>query len=125
MLRDIRQVARDCILINSFEDIEDIGEIVRLERAAKENVTIIDKKVITEGGSKLGRVEDYSFEASSGELHKLYVQQSLMKNLLFNNLVIDQSQIVSHNASQIVVKEAVITSATPLRKTRPLRQPAQ
>lgn len=126
LLRDIRQIARDCVLIDSFEDIEDLSEIVRLDRVAADKVKIIGKRVKTEAGKTLGKVEDFSLDSRSGELHKLYVHQSVMKSLLFNNLVIDRTQIVRHDAKTIVVKDAVLGLPHSLVKHAAVKQqPAQ
>lgn len=109
LLSDIRQIARDCLLIDSFEDIEDLNEIIRLEAVASRQDTLFRKMVMTQGGQRLGTVDDFSIDPNNGLLHKLYVSQSLMKSLTFNSLVIERSQIANYTSKAIVVRDAYVT----------------
>lgn len=109
LLRDIRQIARDCLLIDSFEDIEDLSEIIRLQAIADRQDTIFGKMVMTQSGQRLGSVDDFSIDPHNGLLHKLYVNQSLMKSLTFNSLVIERSQIANYTSKAIVVRDAYVT----------------
>src|SRR5258708_6832804 len=52
LLRDIRQFASDCIVIDSFDEIEDAGEIVRLRDVAERDFDPIGKLVVNESGHR-------------------------------------------------------------------------
>lgn len=106
LLRDIREFSRSGIIIDSLEDIEDIGEIVRLGEIVERNYQILGKPVVTESGQKLGKVEDYSVDTISNKLHKLYIKPSLLKNLMVNNLVVDRAHIVRAEDNQVIVSDA-------------------
>lgn len=112
LLRDIREYSRSGLIIDSLEDIEDIGEIVRLSDMADRNYQILGKSVVTENGTKLGKVEDYSIDTVNSQIQKLYIKPSLLKNLMVNNLVIDRSNIVSFDDKHIVVSDASLKSAS-------------
>ncbi len=118
LMRDVRQFAADCVIIDSFDDIEDAGEIVRLGEVMKRRFDPIGKQVVSEGGQKLGKVEDYTINLKTYMLQKLYVHQSLMKSILFNSLVIDRTQIIDVSQKQFTVKDAVETEA-PLAQALP------
>ncbi len=109
LMRDIRQFANDCVIIDSFDDIEDAGEIVRLKEIMQRDFNPLDKLVANESGHKLGHVEDYTINLKSQMIQKLYVHQSLMKSILFNSLVIDRTQIIDISDKQFTVKDASVT----------------
>src|SRR5438270_8826890 len=103
MMRDVRQVAKDCLVIDSEDEIEEASEIVRLQQILETKFQLIGLPVLTESGHKLGKVEDYTLELASYRVQKLYVKQPIMKNLLLNHLVIDRDQITDVTPKQITV----------------------
>ena len=106
LLRDIREYSRSGIIIDSLEDIEDIGEIIRLGDVMERNYQIAGKHVVTESDHKLGKVEDYSVDTISNTIQKIYIKPSLLKNLMVNNLVIDRTHIVRADDDKIIVSDA-------------------
>lgn len=111
LLRDIRQFATDCIIIDSFDDIEDAKEIVRLREVVKRRFDPIGKQVINESGHRLGKVEDYTINLKTFMLQKLYVHQSLMKSIMFNNLVVDRTQILDVTDRHFTVRDSHATES--------------
>ncbi len=108
MTRDIREIAREGLVIDSLEDIEDVAEIVRLKDVVNQKFNPVGLTVVNESGQQLGKVEDFTINLESYKLQKLYVKQSLMKNLLLNSLVIDRAQIVDVTNKIITVRDAII-----------------
>lgn len=117
LLRDIREYSRSGIIIDSLEDIEDIGEIVRLGDVMDRNYQVNGKLVVTENGTKLGRVEDYSVDTINNLIQKLYIKPSLLKNLMVNNLMIDRAHIIKTEDNQIIVSDASLESPVPAEVT--------
>jgi uncharacterized protein YrrD len=109
LMRDIRQFATDCVIIDSFDEIEDASEIVRLREVMKHNFDPIGKLVVNESSHSLGKVEDYTVNLKTYMLQKLYVHQSLMKSIVFNNLVVDRTQIIDVTDKQFTVKDVAVT----------------
>lgn len=120
MARDVREIAREGLVIDSLDDIEDIDEIVRLKAVIDQAFTPVGMNVVNESGNALGKVEDFTINVSNFEIQKLYVKQSIIKNLLLNNLVIDRVQIVEIGDKKIIVRDAKIpqTNLAP----QPLRE---
>lgn len=110
LLRDIREYSRSGIIIDSLEDIEDIGEIIRLGDIVERNYQVHGKPVVTESGQKLGKVEDYSVDSINNHIQKIYIKPSLLKNLMVNNLVVDRAHIVKADDNQITVSDASLKS---------------
>ena len=120
LMRDVRQFASDCVIIDSFDEIEDPNEIVRLKEIAEKQFEPVGKTVVSESGSRLGRVEDYTINLKTFMLQKLYVHQSLMKSILFNNLVVDRTQIIDVTDKQITVKDAIEKHTSLASRTQPV-----
>ncbi len=108
MTRDIRQLAADCIIIDSEDELSDPGDIVRLKSFIEANFSPIDKLVITESDQKLGSVEDYTINLETNRVQKLHVRQSLLKSWLGASLSIDRAQITDVTPRRIVVRDATI-----------------
>jgi uncharacterized protein YfaS (alpha-2-macroglobulin family) len=122
LVRDVRQFASDCIIIDSFDEIEDAKEIVRLREAAERDFDPVGKVVVNESSHRLGKVEDYTINLKTYMLQKLYVHQSLMKSILFNNLVIDRTQIIDITPKQFTVRDASIKEPILNAKPVPTKQ---
>ncbi len=121
LLRDVRQFSGDCIIVDSFDDIEDSSEIVRLKDVVKAGFNPIGKHVVNESGDKLGKVEDYTINLKTFMIQKLYVHQSLVKSLLYNSLVIDRTQVIDITPKAITVKDARVKKGILERKAIPAK----
>jgi hypothetical protein len=106
LLRDVRQFANDCIIIDGLDEIEQLDDIVRLRELGRHRFNPVDKLVVDESGQRLGKVEDYTINLKTFLVQKLYVHQSLMKSILFNNLVIDRTQIIDVTPKRFTVRDA-------------------
>jgi uncharacterized protein YrrD len=108
LTKDIRQTSPQGILIDSSEEIEDYTEIIRLKDLVARHFELTSLPVYTEGGTKLGKVEEYTIGLSNYVIQKLYLRQSALKHLLLTSLVIDREQIVDVTPKQITVRDATI-----------------
>ncbi len=121
MARDIREIAREGLVIDSLDDIEDPSEIVRLKTVIDKQYKPVGASVMTQSGTKLGKVDDFAIDTLSYKIQKLYLKQSLLKNLLLNNLVVDRAQIIDVTPQTIIVKDAIITK--PIKKATQVLAP--
>ncbi len=103
MTRDIREVAREGMVVDSLEDIEDVSEIVRLQDLLHSKFRLFGVLVVSEGGQNLGHVEDFALDSDNFKVQKLYVKPSLL-----NNLVIDRKQVVEVTQKKITVRDATV-----------------
>ncbi|HSX14510.1 MAG TPA: PRC-barrel domain-containing protein [Candidatus Saccharimonadales bacterium] len=109
--RDIRQVNPHVILINSIDDLSEPDEVVRLKSLLEDNFSLIGLSVRTETGTKIGKVADYIINIKTFMIQKLYVKQSILKNMMSSNLSIDRRQIVDVTKKTIVVRDASISES--------------
>jgi uncharacterized protein YrrD len=121
LMRDVREITREGVIIDSPDDIEDVAEIVRLQAIISQKFNLIGIMVVTESDQKLGTVEDYTIDTTSHMVQKLYLKQSILKNLLLNNLVVDRAEIVDVTPKRITVRDATV----PVPKMAPQAVPSK
>ena len=81
-----------------------LGELVRLKDIMDIGFELLGKQVVTANKEKVGKVVDFATELSTMYVQKLYVGQSLLKNLAGGNLGIDRGQIVEITDKRIIVQ---------------------
>lgn len=106
--RDIREVLSAGIVVDDHSVLVEPEELVRYHKIMEIDFELIGKSVVTDQGKKLGRVNDYATEPESMIIKKLYVTQTLIKNLTGGNISVDRTQIVEITNRKIVVKEPTI-----------------
>lgn len=110
MMRDARQVAQDCLIVNSEDELTEPEDVVRLQPLLTNRFNPISRGVVTDLGRKLGVIEDYTINLDTMELQKLYIRQSIFRSWLGGSLIIDRSQIVDVTGRQIVVRDTTVVA---------------
>jgi sporulation protein YlmC with PRC-barrel domain len=109
MARDIRQMAADCLIVDTEEELMEPTDIIRLQAMLQANYNPLDKAVVSDTGRKLGHVEDYSINLETNRIQKLHVRQSILRSWLGNSsLVVDRSQIIDVTPRLITVRDATV-----------------
>ncbi|TAK89041.1 hypothetical protein EPO04_02960 [Patescibacteria group bacterium] len=119
LMRDIRQMSPDGAIIDSFEDFSDPQDIVRLQPILQQHYNPLGARVIDQHSHRLGKVEDYTISLKTNQVQKLYVHQSLIRSMVFNNAIIDRSQIIDVKPKQFVVSDTATPRLSPAVKTVP------
>lgn len=105
---DIREVSSLGLIVDSAENIMSPEDLVRLQQVLHFEFDLNDKLVVDDLGGKIGKVSNYSVEATTFYIIKLYVRPTLMQAWRTTERVIDRSQIVEITDKHIVVKSATI-----------------
>jgi uncharacterized protein YrrD len=116
LTQDIRDITPRGIIINDYNDLSDEADLVRLKKVIDIAYDIIGKKVITKEKEKVGKVADFAVENMSLYVTKLYVEQSILKNIHFGQLIIERNQILEVTKKHIIIKhlkEPVKESVSP------------
>lgn len=113
MARDVRQTAKDCLIIDNEDELSDAEDIVRLSELIARNYSPLEKIVFTQAGRRLGKVEDFTLNLNSHRIQKLYVRQSLLQSFKGSSLIIDRSEIVDVSGKRIVVRDATVKNPLP------------
>lgn len=102
---DVRKVRLDAVLIDDLEDLVDAEDLVRLKQVISLNYQLIDKRVYSESGKRLGKVVDFAIDETSWEIQKIYVGRSIIKDLSHSALMIDRSQIIEVSDTKVIVRD--------------------
>lgn len=106
LTRDIREVGNMGFIVDSADELVLQEDMVKLRDIIKLNFHLIDKEVIDDQKTKLGRINDYSIDPMDFKIHQLHVKKSLMKSLQTSDMIINRTQIVEVNNKNIVVSSA-------------------
>ena len=115
LLGDVRQFAKDCIIIDSVDSISEAADIIRLRPIVSAGFELQKKLVVTESGKRLGKVSDYSIDLSSLVIQKLHVRPMFPVSITKETLVIDRSQVVEVTIAQITVHDAYVKEGKKIR----------
>ena len=108
LLRDVRQIAIDCLLVNTAEDLVEAEDIVRLAPLLERDFDPRGLRVVTDTKRRVGSVEDYTINLETYHLQKIYVRQSLLHSWMGASLIIDRSQIIEVSAREFIVRDATV-----------------
>ena len=121
MAQDIRQVAKDCILVDSIDHIGEAEEIVRLNHILESRFRLPNLPVVTESGSKVGKVDDYTVDIEDFTIKKLYIKQPLLKSLLTSSLIIDRSQVIEVDSQKVTVNDTWVKNPLLSPQAKPVK----
>jgi sporulation protein YlmC with PRC-barrel domain len=107
LFQDVRNVVGQGIVVNDHEVLSSPDILVRLQPVIKLNFALVGKAVITADKTKVGKVRDFAIEAETFYIQKLYVNQSIIKNLNAGQLSIDRSQIIEVTDKEVIIQELV------------------
>lgn len=106
---DIREHGPLGFIVDNADSIMEFDDhLVRLKEVVNLRFTLLGKTVIDERKHKLGKVVDYALETGSYLVQKIYVAQSIMKNITSSNLIISRTQIVEINDQFVVVRSGSV-----------------
>lgn len=116
--QDIRDILPQGYVVNDHDVLSEPGDLVRLKSVLELNFELAGKLVVTVDKERVGKVNDYAVDTQSMYIQKLYVGQSLLKNLSGGSLSIDRSQINEVTPKRIIINEllqkAPATAPAPL-----------
>lgn len=116
---DIRDLNPKRAMINSLDELASKSDLHRLKDILQIKYEIIQKGVRTEGGKRLGKVDDFVIDNTSFEIQKLYVRQSLFKSVSDHSLIVDRTQIVEVNDKNVIVAETTTTETVTASQQQP------
>ena len=113
LTQDIREILINGFAINDHEVLTHPSELHRLKKVIENNINPISKPVITESKKRLGKLTEFAVDDQSFYIQKIYVSQSILKNITGASLILDRNQIVDVTNSSVVVKDThVMVSAS-------------
>lgn len=114
LYQDIRDVLPQGYVINDHDVLVEPEELVRLKKVLDLDFQIIGKQVVTLSKEKVGKVSDYAAETETMFIQKIYVSQSILKNLTGGSLSIDRSQVNEITPRRIIINELIKNTPVPV-----------
>lgn len=105
LYQDIRDVIPQGFVVNDHDVLVEPSELVRLKDLMSLHFSLLGKQVATTDKQKLGKVVDFATDTTTMYVQKIYVGQSILKNLSGGNLGIDRTQIVEITDQKIIVQD--------------------
>lgn len=105
LYQDIRDVIAQGFIVNDHDVLVGASELVRLKELLELRFALLGKQVETVDKQKIGKVVDFATETTTMYVQKIYVGQSLLKNITGGNLGIDRNQIVEITDKKIIVQD--------------------
>ncbi len=108
MVRDVRQIASDCVIIDTEDDIGSASDVVRLKEPLSAAYAPIGATVISHMQRPIGKVEDFTINTESLRIQKFYVKRPIWRSWLGSSLIIAREQVVDVSAKKIIVREGTV-----------------
>ena len=101
---DVRELSPRGMIVDSIDDFVLREDVIRLDKVMDLGFRLVDLKVVSRDGKKLGKVSDYTIDSGSFMVYQIIVQRPAVKAFLDPELTINRSQIVEIDDYKIVVK---------------------
>ncbi len=101
----IREYSNLGMVIDSEDDLVSPDDVVKLGDIVALNFNLIDLKVKTKKGSKLGKIIDYTLTSEDFIVQQIIVKRPTIKSFLDSELTIHRNEIVEVTDYEIIVKD--------------------
>ncbi len=91
--------------INNADNVVEASEILRVSEVLKSERPIYGAKVFTKSGEYLGKVFDFSIDAKTYDLNKIFVAKDILGLFRYNSLIIAAKNIIEVKPYKITVKD--------------------
>lgn len=113
LFQDVRDTLPQGYVVNDHDSLADPAELVRLKDIMDLNYSLIGKPVETTSKEKIGKVSDFAADSTTMFIQKIYVSQSILKNLTGGSLSIDRTQVYETTPKRIIIHDLLDKAATP------------
>lgn len=105
LVQDIREVSPIGFIVNSSDEIVAPNDIIKLKETIELEFSLLDNKVVSKKGSKLGKVINYTLDMATMTVEQLLVERPFFKAFVDPELMIHRSKIIEITNEQIVIKD--------------------
>lgn len=116
--RDIISWKKNYLILGQNYEIHCGDDLIRLQKVLNSRrVDIASRKVLTESGTYIGRVTDYSLHTNHYVLASITTQKSFLGLWYYDTRLIHQSSIVEIKPRRIIVRDSLLK--LPARQSSP------
>ncbi len=101
----IREYSRYGMVIDSIDELVEPDDVIKISKVLELNFELLDLKVETKKGSKLGKVSDYVVTNDNFTVQQIIVKRPLLKSFMDPELTIPRKEIVEVTDYKIIVKD--------------------
>lgn len=101
----IREYSNFGIVIDSVDELVSPDDVIKIAKILELNFSLIDLKVETKKGSKLGKILDYTLTPDDFTIQQLIVKRPAIKSFIDPELTIHRREIVEITDYKVVVKD--------------------
>ena len=104
-VKSVREYSSFGMVINSIDELVQKEDILKISDIIDLNFNLINLKVESKKGSKLGHVSDYTVTSEDFTIQQLIVRRPLIKSFTDSELTIPRREIVEVADYKIIVKD--------------------
>lgn len=104
-VKSIREYSRYGMVIDSIDELVEPDDVIRISQVLGLNFSLIDLKVETKKGSKLGKITDYTVTDDNFTVQQIIVKRPFIKGLMDPELTIPRKEIVEVTDYKVIVKD--------------------
>ncbi len=104
-VKSIREFSRLGLIVDSADEFVEPDAIVQVAKVLKLNFSLLNLKVETKKGAKLGKVTDFTLSPEYWQVQQIIVQRPLLKSFLDPELTISYREIVEIDDYRIIIKD--------------------
>ncbi len=118
---EVREVTRSHCIVDADTSLTISSDLVRYKEMLSRPVLLINYRVVTASGHKLGKCYDFLFLNDSFALTKIYVKAARLQRFYINHHIIDVADVVRIEPNTIVVKDAFLTELREAKNALPVQ----
>ena len=104
-VKSIREYSRYGCVVDSIEELIGKDDVVKISKIIDLNFDLINLKVETKKGSKLGHVSDFTITSEDFMIQQIIVRRPLLKSFSDPELTLPRKEIVEVNDYKVIVKD--------------------
>ncbi len=110
---EIKGYGSGYLMAKGLSSLSEENEVIKIRKVLSNEPQIIGARVVTEDGTRIGKVADATVNLKDSILDKLYLTSLLNIGLLGEQKIIDRSQILKIEKKKIIVRDTKETKPVP------------
>lgn len=104
-ISSIREYSNFGIVIDDVDELVAPDDVIKIAKILELNFSLIDLKVETKKGSKLGKITDYTVTSEDFTIQQIIVKRPTLKSLIDPELTIHRKEIIEITDYKVIVKD--------------------
>lgn len=104
-VRSIREYSQLGMVIDNIEELVAPDDVIKIQNVLELNFDLINLKVRTKKGTKLGHIIDYTLTSEDFIIQQIIVRRPLVKSFVDPELTISRKEIVEITDYEVIIKD--------------------